>query len=468
MRIIIPALLVLLFAFIACDGPSSTAEADEERKQEQSGVQPESEDPIAAWHQQRAREFSTIDDLAPILEKASDRRLILLGEASHGTREYYQWRAELSLALAAGPGLDFVALEADAHSVRAADQYVMGQGEADEVEDLLREHFDRWPQWMWANAEFAEFLRNARAHNQENPSRPLRIYGMDVFGFYNSIGQLNALADQYHPEQAPELAGHLNCLGQYGRDRESYARALHNRRHSHRGHDHQDSGESTCEAEIQRAFDLVMELFPENEYDHILARTHAHVVRAAEDQQRSRMLGGSPAIHWNARARPMYEITEEILTAKGDDARGAVWAHNTHLGDARASRMGDQDQVNIGQLSRESLGEDAVLSIGFSTYEGRVIAGSQWGAPLEIMEVPKGKEDSLDEILHRLGPSNHFLIFEMEDRELPFFQERPGQRAIGVVYNPARERFGNYVPTNPAARYDILIFLAETEELNPL
>ncbi len=446
-RSILLIVMVAPFVIGGCTGcPSSSFPLDD----------PEPElDSLEAFLEHRAQPLNDVDDLGPLVSLAGDRRLILLGEASHGTREFYDWRAELSLAIAEGPGLDFVGIEGDWHAARAADRFVMGEGDEEDLEQLLVEAFDRWPQWMWANEEFAQFLRQVRRFNEANQERPIRIYGVDMHAFFTSLQRLQERVRRDHPDRANEFHANLQCLSRFAPEGRAYLQALRSQR------------SQSCEEGVRQAAAMIAELYPDDSTEHLSARKHMRTIVSGESQFRGPAEGDGDQ-HWNARVHHFYDVAKALLDHHGPDARGAVWAHNTHIGDARATTMAERNRHNIGQISRENLGEEAVLSIGFSTAEGQVIAGAQWGAPLEVMEVPPAPKGSLDAMLRGADQSSYFLQFRKSDRELPYWTELPGQLGIGVVYDPTEYALRNFAPTNPAARYDALIFIDQTSPLNPL
>lgn len=452
MRTITAIITVFAFFSVACDGCGSPP-ADEEREQEAEEVDL---DTVDGWLEARAVPLDDVDDLEPVVAEAAERDLILLGEASHGTAEFYDWRADLSLAIAERGGLDFVAVEGDWHAARAADRFVMGEGAVDDAEELVVHAFQRWPQWMWANEEFASFLTRVRQHNDAHPDRPIRIYGMDMHGVYQSLERLVEIVERDHPDRATELSTHLQCLARFAPELQRYMGAL------------RSGPGASCQSDIELAVELTETLYPDDDPASVSARKHARVVASGEAQYRGRIEQG-PAAFWNVRATHMFDVVQALLDVHGPDARGAVWAHNTHIGDARATdKMSQRGRVNIGQLSRQSMGTDRVLAVGFSTNRGEVIAGRQWDTPLQRMEVPRAPRGSVDEKLNRFDSPQYFVVFEEGDEALPYWSMRPGQRAMGVIYHPEREDPGNYVGTNPAERYDALIFIEKTSALNPL
>lgn len=409
-------------------------------------------DSVEAWLDARAEVVSDTDELSDIVDDAAERRLVLMGEASHGTAEFYDWRADLTLEIAERDGVDFVAVEGDWYSALAADAYVMGEGDAEDLERILGDAFDRWPRWMWANEQFADFLRRVREHNEQHPDDSIRIYGMDMQGYFSSLTQLVGRLQADDPQAADEIVDDLQCLLQYAPDRHQYAQVVRGDR------------SRSCEDEIARAVHRVRELYPGGGADDLAMRKHARVVESGEAQTRLGAIEGGTE-SWNIRVRHMHEIVGELMEHHGDDARGVVWAHNTHVGDARATDMADRGRLNIGQLTREEHGDDYPYIVGFSTKTGEVVAASRGGIPPRILDVPEPPRGSVDEKLSRFGDSPHVVRFQPGDEELSFWADRPGQRAIGVVYHPDREVPGNYVPTNPAERYDALIYIEETRAL---
>jgi erythromycin esterase len=393
-------------------------------------------------------------DLAPVIEAGATTRLVLLGEATHGTSEFYTWRAKISRRLISERGFSFIAVEGDWASIHRLNRYVKGLDEAGDARAILRQ-FHRWPLWMWANEEVAELAEWMRAFNKDRPpSQRAGFYGIDVYGWEDSI---RAVVD-YLGEAAPDLAGRVRTLyaafALHRSDVSSYARAI-------------ARGDSS-QREVAQVVELLRtereKLEPRDAAAYFAAKQNALVVQNAEAHVRNMARQGPHS--WNARARHMKSTVARLKEFYGEGARGIVWAHNTHIGDARATTMAQYDEVNIGQLARERWGDEAVFLIGFATHRGQVLAGRAWGAPRTTMAVPPAQAGSVEAILNQLGKEGALLIFR--SREIPKILEQVrGHRAIGVIYNPEREA-GNYVPTVLPRRYDALIFLAETKPLRPL
>ncbi|MBM9538246.1 erythromycin esterase family protein [Desulfobulbus alkaliphilus] len=409
--------------------------------------------------QQRAVPIESDADLDRIAAAVPNSRLILIGESTHGTAEFYRKRAEITKRLIERGDISFVAVEGDWAALHRLNTHVKSDlaGEEQDLSVLL-EQLTRWPQWMWANEEVKEFLVWLQAHNARLPhAQRIGFYGMDVYGQWESLDMLLLYLREHAGDHFSDLEEKAACFTTYGRNEWVYGRAA-------------AAGRISCRQEIQ---DLVAYLDSAGEElasldadAYFAALQNAYVVQNAEAYFRLAVQGGPEA--WNSRVSHMNDTVNKLLARYGNDSRGVVWAHNTHVGDARATRMAEQGLVNIGTLSRKEQGRDQVYSIGFSTYTGRVMAGSSWGSPAMRMEVPRGMPGSLEAKLNATGLEKFYLLFDEDDRApTGAFLKPLGHRAIGVVYNPRNEQ-GNYVPTVVPERYDMLIFIRETDTVTPL
>ena len=393
---------------------------------------------LDAWLTLAARPLHRAQDLDPLMDAIGDRRVVLLGEATHGTREFYEWRAEATRRLVVEKGFRFVAVEGDWPACREVDRYA--RGEAHEApEDALRA-FARWPAWMWANEETASFARWLRSWNEHvGEERRVGFHGLDVYSLWESLDAVLAwLEENGHPAaEAAERA--LQCFEPYARDEQDYARAT-------------TWVPGSCEKQVVQ---LLAELRGQD-FD---IEQNALVAKNAEAYYRAMVRSGAES--WNLRDGHMMETLERLLARHG---RGVVWAHNTHVGDARATDMKDDGMLNLGQLARERHGADA-FAVGFSTFEGRVIAGRAWGAPMREMRVPPAEARSWERRLHEAVGRDALILTEDAPEEARRWR---GHRAIGVVYHPEREAWGNYVPTNLPRRYDALIHVERSTAVRPL
>ncbi|HJR81881.1 MAG TPA: erythromycin esterase family protein [Anaerolineales bacterium] len=403
---------------------------------------------------QFAHPLKTVEDLDPLIEQIGEARFVLLGEASHGTSEYYQWRARLSSRLIAEMGFNFVAVEGDWPDCYRVNRYVKGYPDAgDSARDVLHA-FRRWPTWMWANWEIVAFAEWMRRFNK-NRSKTAGFYGLDVYSLWESMESILTYLEKKDPQAVQTARQAYQCFEPFGEDPQSYA---WNTR----------MVPDDCEDEV---IDLLLEMQrragryngdPEAGFN---AEQNALVIKNAEKYYRAMVRTDSGL--WNVRDQHMMETLNRLMDFHGPNAKGIVWAHNTHIGDARYTDMARAGMFNIGQLAREGHQNEGVILVGFGSYYGSVIAGDSWGAPMERMTVPEGRMGSWEDILHQANKADQLLIFD-PDRVSDEFRKPRGHRAIGVVYHPEFESRGNYVPTVLPKRYDAFLFMDETEALHPL
>jgi erythromycin esterase-like protein len=395
-------------------------------------------------------------DLDPLVERIGDARVVAVGEASHGTHEYYAWRAALTRRLVTEHGFGLVAVEGDWPDCARVDRSVRLRPGADEDPRSALDAISRWPTWMWANDDVVDFCRWLRDHNADRPAADrVRFAGLDVYSLWDSMHELLAWVQDNEPEHAAAARQALRCFEPFGEDGAEYAFASR-------------FAPSTCEETV---VDLLRRLCeergaasdPDDADARFDAEQNAAVVAGAERYYRA-MVGGS-AESWNVRDVHMADTLDRLLDHTG--ARAVVWEHNTHVGDARATDMADAGMTNVGQLLRERHGTDDVVLVGFGGHRGGVVAGAEWGAQMERMPVPPAREGSLEDLLHRDVGRDALVVVPRGGRPA-WLDRRLGHRAIGVVYRPERERWGNYVPTVLGERYDAFLYLEETRPLQPL
>ena len=388
-----------------------------------------------------------------LIERLAHARVVLMGEASHGTAEYYTMRAEYSRRLITEHGFNFVAVEGDWNSIYKLNEYVLGsRNPADGAREIMRE-FTRWPQWMWANEEFADFVEWLREHNSTlPPEKKAGVYGMDVYGMEDAlqklpeaVGSVDADLGIWISEQYAVFNPFIGNMHAYARVSAPPARA---------------PGREPAAAVMEKLRERKDD-FPHDLFMHF--KKMALVVVNAEAHYRTMAL--RDASSWNNRARHFFEAVKRLMDYYGEDARGIAWAHNTHIGDARATDMARGGQFNIGQLARQHWGADHVAALGFGTHRGTVMAGRQWGGEREIMRLPEGQTGSLEDLMRQAAEGDH--VFFLDDA--PAVLNRPvGHRAAGVIYHPEREHMGNYVRTIFPQRYDLFVFIEETKTLTPV
>ena len=390
----------------------------------------------------------------PLLDRIGDARFVLLGEASHGTSEYYRWRAEITKRLIAEKGFSFVGVEGDWPDCYEINRWVKGRADdTDDPRPVLR-RFDRWPTWMWANEEVADFLEWLRAHNRDTDGQ-VGFYGLDVYSLWESLERILGYLGEHEPDALEAAKRAYRCFEPYDEDPQQYAWATR-------------MVPSSCEDEVVH---LLVEMQrdasavdgdPEAQLD---ALQNTEVLAGAERYYRTMVRADGAS--WNVRDTHMTDTLDRLMKHHGADAKAVVWEHNTHVGDARATDMRLAGMVNVGQLVRERHPADDVVLVGFGGHRGSVIAAEAWGAPTRRMEVPESPQGTHEHLLHRSAPDRSLLVFP-DDRSSPWLSTRRGHRAIGVVYSTRGDRPGNWVPTVMGSRYDAFLFFEDTTALHPL
>jgi erythromycin esterase len=417
----------------------------------------ESLDDLIEQMQRRALPLRDPRDLDPLLARIGAARFVLIGEASHGTAEYYGWRVALSQRLIREKGFNFIAVEGDWPDCYRLNRYVKELPDSGASAYEVLHTFDRWPTWMWANWEvvrFAEWLCDL------NRTLPLEqrggFYGLDMYSLWESLAAVTGYLQRTDPDALPAAYKAYNCLEPYQEDAQAYSRAA-------------TFVPASCENDVVQLLAELRQnapLYAEDKNEpYFNAQQNAIVVREAESYYRQMMRGG--ATTWNIRDRHMSETLARLCDHHGPDSKAIVWAHNTHVGDARYTDMADEGMVNIGQLARERYGDDDVVLVGLGGHHGSVIAGTEWDAPLQRMNVPPAPAGSWEDVFYRGSQANSLHLLDRAASSAQMLEPR-GHRAIGVVYHPQYEAFGNYVPTVLPRRYDAFLFFGETQALHPL
>lgn len=397
----------------------------------------------------------TSDDLDPLMDRIGDARVVMLGEASHGTHEYYTWRSKITKRLINEKGFNFIAVEGDWPDCYKVDRYIKGLSPEPHAQNVLYDN-KRWPTWMWANWEVVALAEWLFKHNNGlHRDHKVGFYGLDVYSLWESLDAVMEYLTDMDPEALEVARQALRCFEPYREgDGESYARALR-------------LVPELCETEVVNMLAEIrrrMPLYADDE-SALSTEQNAHIVVNAERYYRSMMEGGPNS--WNVRDVHMQETLDRLLKHHGPESKAIVWEHNTHIGDARATDMHDVGMYNIGELARKQYGEQDVVLVGFGSYEGTVVAGSFWGDNMKVMMVPKAPEGTWEYLMHEAGAENKLLI--MNDIKNDELMNRPrGHRAIGVVYRPEYEQSGNYVPSVMPARYDAFVHIDYTKALHPI
>ncbi|MFI5627314.1 erythromycin esterase family protein [Nocardioides sp. NPDC051685] len=397
-----------------------------------------------------------LSDLDPLVERLGPMRFACLGEASHGTHDFYRWRAELSRRLIEEKGFTWIGVEGDWPDCWRINRWVRGMTGPDLTASQVLAGFERWPTWMWANSDVADFLDWLRAWNLARPrERRVGFYGLDLYSLWDSLRELIAWLYEHAPAAVEQALQAWQCFVPYREDPHQYAWATR-------------LVPESCEDEVVAALAAVRRRtvvpgLPDDEgaFD---AWQNAEVAANAERYYRTMVRGDR--MSWNIRDHHMASTAARIAHHLGPEAKGLLWEHNTHIGDARATDMARAGMVNVGQLLRERHARDGVALVGFAAHRGTVLAASGWGEPEVVFDVPAAIPGSHEDLLHRTLGQPACLIFP-EDRGGHWLAVPRGHRAIGVVYEP-RSETGNYVSTVMGQRYDALIWLEHTSALRPL
>ena len=401
------------------------------------------------------------EDVQRIVSRLGPARVYLIGEASHGTQDFYNVRASITKHLIEHHGLRAVALEADWPDAYRVNRFVRGEGPDADANAALS-GFERFPSWMWRNTEVLSFVRWLREWNDRHPNRKVGVYGLDLYSLRTSVQAVIAYLDKVDPKAADLARARYACFDHYAGDTQAYGYAA-------------SAGiVESCEgAVVEQLIDLQRRAAEYANRDGNVARDeffvaeqNARLAINAEHYYRAIFRGRHSS--WNIRDRHMADTFDALLEYLGRDGsqpKIVVWAHNSHLGDARATEMADRGELNLGQLLRERHGTD-VRSIGFTTYEGTVTASSSWDDEGERKVVRPALEGSVEYLLHAVGLPQ-FALF-LDDQQLGGFATPLLERAIGVIYRPQTERQSHYFHARITSQFDALIHIDRTTALVPL
>ncbi len=404
-------------------------------------------------------------DYDALMALLGDARIVLLGEASHGTHEFYRERARITRRLITERGFTAVAIEGDWPDAYRVNRYVHGQGADRDAEEALRS-FARFPTWMWRNADMLDFVGWLRTFNERrhHTARKAGFYGLDLYSLTASMEAVIAYLDEQDPQAAKRARARYQCLQPYGGEGADYGQAVL-----------LGVGEPCRRRVIEQLVELRRRaggylardgIAAEDEY--FFAEQNAAIVANAEEYYRT--MFGDRAGSWNQRDRHMADTLDHLLAhldRHGGSAHVVVWAHNSHIGDARATEMSGRGELNIGQLLRERHGRD-VVSVGFTTYSGTVTAASDWGAHPERKRVRRALPDSYEALLHDTH-SPAFLLCPLAAGESGRALQDPRlERAIGVIYRPQTERQSHWFGASVTRQYDALVHIDSTRAVEPL
>jgi erythromycin esterase-like protein/protein-L-isoaspartate O-methyltransferase len=406
-----------------------------------------------------AEPLPDLDDPAfgALFDRFGDARVVLLGEASHGTSEFYRARAAITKRLIEEHGFNIVAVEADWPDAASIDRYARHRPHREGEEAA----FQRFPTWMWRNAEVDEFVRWLRRRNAGRELGDMAgFYGLDLYNLSGSISAVIDFLDEADPETAKLARERYACLAPWSRDPAAYGRMALN------------EGYGRCEVGVvQMLRDLMarrMDCLGEECEEWLDAAANARLIRNAEQYYRVMYYGSAES--WNLRDTHMFETLCQLLEAKGPDSKAVVWAHNSHIGNAAHTEMGQQrEELNIGQLTKERFGEKARL-IGFGTHTGTVAAAHDWDEPMEVKVVRPSLGGSYERHCHDSGVERFLLDMRTGANEaaVKALIEPRLERFIGVIYRPETERWSHYAEATLPQQFDAWVWFDETSAVTPL
>src|SRR5215217_5150728 len=406
-----------------------------------------------------------VDDYNQLLPLIGNAYFCLLGEATHGTHEFYRERAEITKQLIKEKAFSAVAVEADWPDAFRVNRCVRGLSD-DRNADQALSGFKRFPTWMWRNTVVVDFVEWLRAYNESLPTTGIKVgfYGLDLYSLYTSIEAVLGYLNRIDPEAAKRARHRYSCFEHFCEDTQAYGYAA-------------TLGISdSCEREVidqlielrRRATDYASRDGRVAQDEFFFAEQNARLVLNAERYYRTMFHGRVES--WNLRDRHMAETLRALFThlnSMGQTGKIAVWEHNSHLGDARATYMADYGELNVGQLVREKHGTEAIL-IGFTTYTGTVTAASDWDGPAERKRVRPALNESYEALFHETNIAN-FLLTLRDNKQLSIALQEPRlERAIGVIYVPQSERQSHYFDARLSSQFDAVIHFDETRALEPL
>jgi erythromycin esterase-like protein/predicted phosphoribosyltransferase len=404
-------------------------------------------------------------DYDPLMQRIGEAPLALLGEASHGTHEFYRERAEITKRLIVENHFTAIAVEADWPDAYRVNRYVRGESDDIDAVEALAD-FRRFPTWMWRNTVVVEFIEWLRAHNDKlmSASEKVGFYGLDLYSLHASMKAVLRYLEKVDPEAAKRARERYSCFDHFGEDTQVY------------GFMTKLDLTKSCEEEVVRQ---LVELQSRGanyarrdgrvEKEELFnAEQNARVVKNAEAYYRSMFF--EEVSSWNLRDRHMAETLDSLIEHLARDsghAKVSVWAHNSHLGDARATEVSRRRELNLGQLTREKYGDDAVL-VGFTTYHGTVTAASDWGMPAERKRVRPALAGSYEALFHATQRQRFLLICNENDKCAESLGAPRLERAIGVIYRPETERQSHYFEARLPDQFDVVLHFDETRAVEPL
>jgi protein-L-isoaspartate(D-aspartate) O-methyltransferase len=394
-------------------------------------------------------------DFGTLFDRFAEKQIVLLGEASHGTSEFYRARAAITRRLIEQHGFSIVAVEADWPDAAAIDRHVRHLPHR-----AGEQPFQRFPTWMWRNTEVAAFVEWLRSYNAD-VDKPQRagFYGLDIYNMAASIASVLAYLDETDPEAAAVARERYGCLTPWQREPSTYGRAV------------LTAGYRKCEeavvAQLRNLLGQRLRYEEQDEDSFLDAAQNARLIASAERYYRIMYYGGAES--WNLRDSHMFETLKNVVAARGPKARAVVWAHNSHIGDARHTEMGAvRDELNIGQLCREHFGAENVALIGMGTHSGTVAAASDWDGDMEVKRVNPSRPDSYERQFHDAGMPRLLLDMTRDSAAARGLKRQRLERFIGVIYRPETELMSHYADASLPQQFDAFLWFDETTAVTPL
>ncbi|MFO7800610.1 MAG: protein-L-isoaspartate(D-aspartate) O-methyltransferase [Rhodohalobacter sp.] len=396
-------------------------------------------------------------NLSPLLDRIGEARVVLIGEASHGTSEFYRFREQLTRELIQKKGFNIVSLEADWPDAAHVDRFVRDT----DISLPEEEPFTRFPTWMWNNGEVLRFVKWLRNYNDGKSEQDEKtgVFGLDFYSMFSSVKAIIDYLEDIDPKLAETARNRYGCLTPYENNPASYGAAAMSNEYK------------KCEKDVtDMLYKILAHRVEETEKDgtrYFDALQNARLVANAEEYYRSMYLSAQSS--WNLRDSHMFETLKSLMDHKGADAKAVVWAHNSHVGDARATEMGARGEHNIGQLAKEEFGDEA-YNIGFGTDHGTVAAAHNWGDKMNVMNVRPSPEETIENLMHQVKHDNFILPLHKQGYEklTTELEESRLERAIGVIYRPKTEMQSHYFQAFLSNQFDEYIWFDKSQAINPL
>ena len=404
-------------------------------------------------------------DLDPLIEQIGDASLVLLGEATHGTKEFYQLRAQVSKRLIEQKGFQAICVEGDFPPCYSINRYIQNFNGIRSVAQAL-EDFTQFPTWMWANVEVIKLITWLRQWNEaQDRVDQVGFYGLDLYSLYESIEAVIDYLNDIDPKAAQKAFEQYGCFDFAHPDAQKY------------GHLSTIDEQYSCQEQVlaqlkelqKKGYEYTKNKGLIAQEKQFCAEQNARIVVDAEHYYRSLFFATGP-YSWNIRDRHMNRTLQALLAhykALGKNEKVIVWAHNSHIGNAQATQMAQRGEINIGQLVKEAYGDDAVL-VGFTTYDGSVTAASNWGEPPQYKTVKPALPESYEWLFHKTGMKHFYLNLNEAQKTIPELNQTRLQRAIGVIYLPSTERQSHYFGAQIVDQFDALIHVDTSHAIEPI